>query len=202
MAQLVTVAMLGGKEDGDLSEERLQPDENDQDRRAEFARVFAEHDRWLYAYLVSMLGNPVDAQEVFQEVCVTIWKDYQQFQLGTSFHKWSSVVALNQVRKFRRQRKRQPAVLSDETMEVLAVEAIERVDLMDARRQALHGCLEKLRPVDRELIQLCYSGACESFRDVAERLGRPSNTVYKALNRIRRSLHDCIERRIATDKGR
>lgn len=201
MAHLGKVAVLDGNEDGDLSEERLQSDEFDRERRAEFARVFAEHDRWLYAYLVSMLGNPADAQEVFQEVCVIIWKDYQQFQLGTSFHKWSSVVALNQVRKFRRQRKRQPAVLSDETMEVLASEAIQRADLMDARRQALHGCLQKLRPTDRELIHLCYSGACESFRDVAERLGRPSNTVYKALNRIRRALHDCIEKQIATDKG-
>ncbi|MEM6798675.1 MAG: sigma-70 family RNA polymerase sigma factor [Planctomycetota bacterium] len=170
---------------------------SDEEHRAVFARLFAEHDRWLYAYLMTLLGSPADAQEVFQEVCVVLWKDYQRFELGTSFVKWASVIALNQVRRFRRTQRRQPAMLSDGVVEILATEAVERSDLLDARRTALHHCIDRLRQQDRELVKQCYSGAYASLRDAAERLGRPANTVYKAMGRIRRALHDCINRTLA-----
>ena len=42
-------------------------------RRDEFARLFAQHDRWLFSYLVTLLGSPAHAEEVFQEVCVVLW---------------------------------------------------------------------------------------------------------------------------------
>lgn len=181
---------MAGTEPSDTDDEREQ--------RAAFAREFAEHDRWLFAYLVSLLGNPADAQEVFQDVCVTLWRDYKQYQLGTSFPKWASVVGLNQVRRFRRERKRQPAVLSDNTVEALATDAVERAELMDARHAALEGCLAKLKQRDQELIRRCYSGAYASFRDVAESQGKPANSVYKAVNRIRRTLRECIDRTVGT----
>ena len=42
-------------------------------QRDAFARLFAQHDRWLFAYLVSLLGSSAAAEEVFQEVCVVLW---------------------------------------------------------------------------------------------------------------------------------
>lgn len=64
-------------------------------RRDAFARLFAKHDRWWFSYLVALLANPVHAEEVFQEVCVVIWRTYDQFELGTDFVKWVSVIAYN-----------------------------------------------------------------------------------------------------------
>ena len=58
-------------------------------RRDAFARLFAKYDRWLFAYLVTLLGNPAQAEEVFQEVCVVVWRIYDQFELGTDFVKWT-----------------------------------------------------------------------------------------------------------------
>ncbi|MEM6328703.1 MAG: sigma-70 family RNA polymerase sigma factor [Planctomycetota bacterium] len=171
--------------------------QSEEDRRAVFARLFAQHDRWLFAYLVSLLGNAADAQDVFQEVCVVLWKNYPQFQLGTSFVGWASVIALNQVRRFRRNQRRQPAMLSDGVVELLATEAVERADLLDARRTALHHCIERLKRQDRDLVRHCYSGTHASLREAAEHAGRPANTVYKAMSRIRRVLHACISRTLA-----
>jgi RNA polymerase sigma-70 factor (ECF subfamily) len=186
-------------EGGHLSSNNSPNELLEKERREGFAREFAQHDRWLFAYLMSLLGNPADAQEVFQEVCVTMWRDYDKYQLGTSFPKWASVVALNQVRRFRRERKRRPAILSDQAVELIASEAVGRSDLMDARREALHGCVKKLNQRDSDLIQQCYSGVYASFREAAEHLGRPENTVYKAVNRIRRALHNCIDRQVARE---
>lgn len=171
----------------------------DAERRDAFARLFAQNDRWLFAYLVSLLGNAAHAEEVFQEVCVVLWRECETFQLGTDFVRWVSVIAHNQVHKFRRQQRRVGPQLSDATVDLLAQDAVERADLLESRRDALQQCLDKLPAKDRQLVRTCYGDAQTTFKTAAEDLGRPVNTVYKALNRIRRSLHDCIDRAISVE---
>jgi RNA polymerase sigma-70 factor, ECF subfamily len=168
-------------------------------RRDAFARLFAKHDRWLFSYLVTLLANPAHAEEVFQEVCVVVWRLSGQFELGTDFVKWVSVIAHNQVRKFRREAKRGGFQLSDVTCERLAADAARGADLFDFRRDALRNCLGKLPVSDRQLVQRCYSDSAASFKTIAEDLGRPVNTIYKALNRIRRALHECIDRSLSME---
>jgi RNA polymerase sigma-70 factor (ECF subfamily) len=175
------------------------------ERRDAFARLFAQHDRWLFAYLVSLLGNAAYAEEVFQEVCVVLWREYETFELGTNFVKWASVIAHHQVYRFRRQQRRAGPQLSDAAVELLSEDAIQRADLLESRRDALRRCLEKLADRDRQLVRHCYGdrdnpqGGRLTFKTVAKDLGRPVNTVYKALNRIRKSLYECIERAIAVE---
>ena len=168
-------------------------------RRDAFARLFAKYDRWLFSYLVTLLANPAHAEEVFQEVCVVVWRSSDQFELGTDFVKWVSVIAHNQVRKFRRESKRGGFQLSDATCERLAADAARGADLFDFRRDALRQCLGNLPAGDRRLVLRCYGEADSNFKTIAEKLGRPVNTVYKALNRIRRSLHQCIDRRLSAE---
>jgi RNA polymerase sigma-70 factor, ECF subfamily len=168
-------------------------------RRDAFARLFAKHDRWLYSYLVTLLGSTAHAEEVFQEICVVLWREYETFELGTDFVKWVAVIAHNQVRKFRRQRKQVGFQLSDMTFDLLAAEAVERVDLFDYRRDALRRCMNKLSAADRALVEECYQEHKVNFKATAIRLGRPENTVYKALNRIRRVLFECINRALLSE---
>lgn len=168
-------------------------------RRDAFARLFAQHDRWLYSYLVTLLGSTAHAEEVFQEVCVVLWREYEKFQLGTDFVKWAAVIAHNQVRRFRRQQKHMGFQLNEVAFDMLAAEAVERADLFDYRRDALRRCLGKLSASDRSLVQECYQEHKVSLKATAHRLGRPENTVYKALNRIRRVLYECINRTLSAE---
>jgi RNA polymerase sigma-70 factor (ECF subfamily) len=178
------------------------PARTDHERRDAFARLFAQHDRWLFAYLVSLLGNSAHAEEVFQEVCVVLWREYETFQLGTDFVKWVSVIAHNQVHRFRREVRRVGPQLSDAAVDLLADDAVERAGLLESRRDALRNCLEKLSSKDQQLVQHCYSDSRVSFKRVAATLGRPVNTVYKALNRVRKALYECIERTLAVEGAR
>lgn len=180
-------------------EHRGDPIPTDHERRDAFARLFAQHDRWLFAYLVSLLGNAAHAEEVFQEVCVVLWRENETFQLGTDFVKWVSVIAHNQVHRFRRQERRVGPQLSDAAVDLLAQDAVERADLLESRRDALGRCLEKLSSKDRQLVRHCYGDTRVTFKTAAQDLGRPVNTVYKALNRIRKALYQCIERTLAVE---
>jgi RNA polymerase sigma-70 factor (ECF subfamily) len=180
-------------------EHRVERSQDELERRDAFARLFAQHDRWLFAYLVSLLGNAAHAEEVFQEVCVVLWREYETFQLGTNFVKWVSVIAHNQVHRFRRQERRVGPQLSDTVVNLLAEDAVERSDLLESRRDALRSCLGKLSESDRQLVGHCYGDSRVTFKTVAEELGRPVNTVYKALNRIRQALYECIERTLSVE---
>ncbi|TWT48591.1 sigma-70 family RNA polymerase sigma factor [Botrimarina hoheduenensis] len=177
----------------------LDTTDDDESGRAAFARVFAQHDRWLYAYLMTLLGKPAHAEEVFQEVCVVLWREYRKFDLETNFMKWASVVALNQVRKFRRNLRRNEAWLSEGLLEVLAEEAIDNAGVLETRRHALHDCVSRLAADDREVVRACYGDSRTTIKEAAERLGRPANSLYKAMARIRRALHDCITRRLRAE---
>ncbi|HEX5471825.1 MAG TPA: sigma-70 family RNA polymerase sigma factor [Lacipirellulaceae bacterium] len=195
----MTVLIDGGGYAVELGGNRTRADH---ERRDAFARLFAQHDRWLFAYLVSLLGNAAHAEEVFQEVCVVLWREYETFQLGTDFVKWVSVIAHNQVHRFRRQQRRVGPQLSEAAVDLLAQDAVERAGLLEWRRDALRQCLQKLPQKDRQLVQTCYSDSRISFKRVAEALGRPANTVYKALNRIRKALYECIERTLDVEGTR
>lgn len=67
---------------------------------------------------------------------------------------------------------------------------------LDERHEALAGCLKKLAPRDRELVLTRYepgSGVAEA----AKRSGRSMAAAYKALNRLRKLLHDCVTHELA-----
>lgn len=183
-------------------ESERNPSRVDHERRDAFARLFAQHDRWLFAYLVSLLGNSANAEEVFQEVCVVLWREHETFQLGTNFVKWVSVIAHNQVHRFRRQQRRVGPQLSGAAVDLLAQDAVERAGLLESRRDALRNCLEKLSQTDRQLVQQCYSDSRVTIKRAALAMGRPANTVYKALNRIRKALYECIERTLSVEGAR
>ena len=102
--------------------------------------------------------------------------------------------------KYRARRKRNKLYFSDEFLETVSKEALERSDEFEQRRVALVECLAKLRPKDRDLIQQRYAPG-ERGKRLAAELGRPANSVYQTLGRIRRVLMECIQRRVAEESA-
>ena len=58
----------------------------------------------------------------------------------------------------------------------------------------------KLQQEDRDLIQR-RSQPGHSGTEIAEVLGRPANSVYQSLGRIRRTLLECVQRRLSAEWG-
>lgn len=166
----------------------------------EFVHLFSRHQRKIYLYVLSQVPNPVDAEEILQDTNVIIWSKYQQFRPGTNFSAWACQIANYEVLKYRDKRRRDRLLFSDEFVRQVAADAMEHADALDSRRQALLRCLGKLQQDDRELIQRRYAPG-ESGKSVAESLERPVNSVYQSLGRIRRTLLDCITRRLAAETG-
>ena len=69
-------------------------------------------------------------RSVGQRVTVRSMADYETFQLGTDFVRWVSVIAHNQVHRFRRAERRVGPQLSDATVDLLSQDAVERAGLV------------------------------------------------------------------------
>ncbi|MEP3480877.1 MAG: sigma-70 family RNA polymerase sigma factor [Fuerstiella sp.] len=164
----------------------------------EFIRSFTAAQRPLFLYLLPMLGNPVDAEEVLQETNVVIWRKWHQFELGTNFIAWGRTIARLEVFRYRRNKGNKIALLDDGILELVSTRLESQPSTLDGRRrEALSTCIQRLKPKDREIIRLRYE-ANSNGDQVAKQLGRPPNSVYQSLGRIRRTLMKCIEQQVET----
>ncbi|MBA4032115.1 MAG: RNA polymerase subunit sigma [Planctomyces sp.] len=166
--------------------------------QAEFIQLFTKSQRRLYLYILTQVPHPVEAEEVLQEANVIVWSKAAQFQAGTNFFAWACQIAHYEILKYRSRQKRTKLRFSDEFIEQVAVEAVEQADELESRRMALKQCLGKLRDKDRELIESRYAPG-ERGKDLADQIGRPANSVYQSLGRIRRTLLECIQRQLAVE---
>lgn len=164
----------------------------------EFVQLFSRTQRRIYLHILGQVGNPTDADEVLQETNVVIWSKFDRFELGTNFIAWTFQIANFEVLKFRDRRRSSRLVFSEDVIEAIAEESEESQDDLDLRRAALGECLGKLRAKDRELIQTRYAPGNKG-KDVADVLGRPSNSVYQSIGRIRKTLFECINRRLSAE---
>ncbi len=164
----------------------------------EFVQLFSRNQRRIYLHILSQVGNPDDAEEILQETNVVIWSKFDRFQLGTNFIAWSFQIANFEVLKYREKHRSRRLVFSDDLLETIAGESEESQDDLDERRTALNECLARLRPNDLTLIQTRYAPGNKG-KDVADLLGRPSNSVYQSIGRIRRTLFECINRRLSAE---
>lgn len=158
---------------------------------------FSQYQRRLYLYIAGLVGNLTDAEEVLQETNIIVWKKCEQFQPGTDFRAWVFRIALFEVRKLQERRRKRGVGLSEELLEQLATTYQRQEDYLETRRERLAGCLEKLKPVDRELVRDVYGRGVE-VPALAEQSGREPTSIYRSLRRIRQLLLDCVERATGT----
>lgn len=164
-----------------------------------FVRMFASAQREIYRYILVLIPHEADAMEVFQETCVVLWRKFQPMPSERDFIAWACRVAYYEVLKLRRQQGREQLKFNDLLLDQIAEERLELTDLLESRRLALAQCLEKLSQRDRELVDRRYHDQLTA-KEVSERVGRPVNTVYKALERIRRQLFDCVSRALRVEE--
>lgn len=158
-----------------------------------FVRYQTRHQRRLLSYILTLVPNWNDAEEILQETSLVLWRKFTEFQPGTSYNCWATRVAYFEVKKFRDRRKRSDILFSNELVDLLASEADEARDLLADQHEALQFCLEKLKRDDHRLITSRYLRGASSA-SLANELGRTLESVCNSLKRIRIALLRCVQR--------
>ncbi len=189
----------GHSDHGHGDESRSVDRQYSADRRyEEFVMLFARTEPALHSFVLSLVPNWADAEEILQQTSFILWRKFDQFEPGSSFRHWACQIARFEVLNFRKKHRRDRHLFCDELFESLTAEAVEQTDLRDAERHALADCLTKLPENLRELVGRCYAEGA-TVRQVAEQLGRSANSVYKRLNRTRETLLKCIRRTLSAE---
>jgi len=161
---------------------------------AEFVTQITRSQRQLHAFILSMVWNPADADDVLQQTNLVLWEKAAEFDGSRPFLPWAMRFAQLQTLAWLKQRQRQQQrfVFDGDLARLLADEAAADEPAFEARRHALALCLQKLRPEQRELIARRYEPEA-SVKALAEAGGTTPKAVSDRLRRIRRTLLDCIE---------
>lgn len=172
----------------------------DSSRYEEFVSLYVRHEPAVFSFVLSMVRNTADAEDVVQRASITMWRCFDQYESGTNFRNWAFQVAKNMALNHLTKQRRDRHVFGEKLIELLAVQAEEQADHLDARRRALDSCLEKLPEEEHEMVAGCYAEG-SSIRSFAEQVGESANKIYKRLNRVRRQLHRCIERQLGLEEA-
>ena len=161
----------------------------------QFAEHFVRNQHRIFAFIVTLVGNRADAEEVFQQTSLTIWRKWESFDTSADFVRWACGIAHNHARNHFRKEKRASVLLDKDVLEQLSEEAPASLTATDARLPALRLCLQELSKRSRETIESYYLG--KSVEAMAKERLMTRNAMYKTLRRIRQALHDCIMRKMA-----
>src|SRR5262245_41109929 len=165
-----------------------------------FLRLFLQNQRRLYAYVLTLLPNRADADDVFQDASLVMWDKFDDGYPPDDFAAWGCRIAYYKVLDYRKKHQRSRVLFSQAMLERLAETAAEQAGALqlDERREALTGCLAKLPGRDRDLLARRLAEG-STVQSTAEEVGRSADAVYKALARIRRGLFGCITRTLARE---
>src|SRR5689334_17416818 len=108
---------------------RISPDDRDRRRDpATFVRLLTQHERRVYAFILSLVPSWHDADEILQETNVRLWTEFERFEPGSDFCAWACAIAKYQVLTHRKQQARQRVRFTDEFLDVVAEEMAAEAD--------------------------------------------------------------------------
>lgn len=172
---------------------------------SEFIRLFVATERRILGYLITLLPTIEDAEELMQETSIVIWEKFDEF-LATQgdepdldrFTAWGCKIAFYKTLNARRKRKPTAKSFSEDVLQLISSTWLNSQESgeLDDRRSALARCMEKLPGERREMLQDYYWRKMP-IEQIASKQSHTVANVYKLMQRIRRSLHECIQKAIA-----
>jgi len=161
-----------------------------------FITAFTESQSALRGFCAASIGNAEDSRDVFQKVCLVLWKKVDQWDPDTSFLKWAFAVARFEILAYTRDRSRDRLVF-DEDVVMAMTSSVERLAESQSKRiDALEICLSKLKAEHRAALTDHYAKGF-NLREIAASQNRGLSAVKVMMMRLRQSLGKCIKSQLA-----
>ncbi len=164
----------------------------------DFVRLLMANERRIFAYVLALLPNLADAEDVLQETSIVLWRKFPEYQPGSDFASWAFCIAHNMVRNKLAKQHRCRVRFDEDLLAAVASDAEQMRDELDIGRSVLGDCVDELSVGDRELLDLRYATGA-TIKSVAAAVGRSVEGMYKTMRRIHDALHDCVHRRLESE---
>lgn len=166
--------------------------------RKPLVALLLKHRQRIFGFVFTLVHNYTDAEDILQEASMIMWEKFDDFRPDSDFVAWANQISFFCVQNFRRRQARSKLLFDDGLLENLAIAASNVGDEIDRRHEYLKDCMERLRPRDRRMILERYapSGSVAQAAKIAQ---RTLEATYKSLQRVRRTLADCITQKRAVE---
>jgi RNA polymerase sigma-70 factor (ECF subfamily) len=163
----------------------------------EFLQLFLTHQSDLRAFIGALVRDSQAREDIFQNVSMTLWENFERYDRERSFGAWARGIAAKKVMHEHRRNARFPLLLPPEAIQAVAdaYDRTERAANAGPRQAALTECMSRLPAKTREILALRYDGEL-SGETIAVRTGTTVAAVHQTLSRARSSLSDCIRLRL------
>lgn len=161
-------------------------------------RLLTRHQEELFRHIFTLLPHEEDARDVLQETAVALFRKFTDYDASKPFLPWAYRFAQLEVMKQRERNRRGARLLNPELIRLLAQEREQHEAALQNRLLALERCLDQLPPTDRDLIRQRYQDRAR-IEELVRRSGASRRTLFRQLDRVRRVLMDCIQRRLAAE---
>lgn len=167
--------------------------DSNQNKTEEFLSLLMSNQRRINSYVLSLVPNMNDADDIMQETITVLWRKFDQFQVGTNFASWGMKVAYYCVLDFRKKKAKDKLVFSDDLLDQIHDTSLTKQNDAAQRMEHIRLCIRKLQPNDQGLLKARYELG-RSVQNLAAHLNRSTQYVYKHLARIHHALHRCVKR--------
>ncbi len=151
---------------------------------AAFAELFRRYERQVFRNAYLMTGSKDEAEDVLQEVFLSVWKSRRTFNAGKGkLTTWIHTITANKCSKKHRSRKKGMDTISIEGVELPIMNSLQPEEILITKSE-YERLLEALNAMDykhRSVAVLRFFNDLP-YSDIAEILGVPLGTVKSRLN--------------------
>ena len=170
---------------------------------ASFTEAYESHVDAIYRFILRLLGNPTDAEDMTAETFLRAYQGWSELLDPASIRAWLFRIAYNGCIDLMRQRQRYRAISLDTTVvdemtqafisQATSTETPLKQLIRSESAEFLQEALLQLRPIDRTVLVL---GELEdtSNREIAEIVQRSETAVKSLRQRARKALRDEVLR--------
>jgi RNA polymerase sigma-70 factor (ECF subfamily) len=167
-------------------------------RGAMFVRRLLASEKRIYAFILTLVANVVDADDVMQDTVETMWRKFDSSTDDAStFAAWGVQIAHYKVMEYRRKSYEKRVVFNSEVLNTVAKEAFLINETVDERFEIIQESVQKLKKRDYEIVYLHYVKG-ETVKFIARQFGVSINAIYKALSRIHEFLFRDYQRALVS----
>lgn len=165
------------------------------DLASEFVSLWTRYQPEVRRYVCILVPHVSDAEDVMQQTASRLWEKFEQYDPERPFVAWAIGFAYHEVLSSRQRKARDRLVFSEEILAQLDATIGEEASLLELRRRALDGCLEKLGAKERNLLLRRYSEHGAVQRE-AEQSRTSPHKLYYVIEKLRTRLLACIDDRM------
>ena len=172
---------------------------NTADKTESFLDLLMKNQKHLYAYILTMVSNLADADDIMQATTTVMWRKFSEYEKGTSFVAWGIKISQYEILMHRRNKHKEVLLFNPAIEKEIQRCAADLADENNIRLETLKLCLAKLSNKHREILKLYYEDN-QSQKTIAQNIEMSAQSVCKNMSKAHDFLLRCVRRTMAIEE--